>query len=279
MTAIEKAAAAVVALARNEVGYMEKASNADLYDKTANAGSGNWTKYGAEIDAQRGTYEFYNGPKNGYDWCDQFVDWLFIKLFGIDMARKMLYQPMASCGAGCKFSASYFKQNSAWLSGGQTPRPGDQSFFGPRGDESHTGIVAEVKDGRVYTVEGNAGNRVQLRSYAINDGSIAGYGRPNYALVADRYTADAETVTPDTPIADDADTCTVELPWLREGARGKEVESLQALLKLRQSSAITVDGWFGPRTATTLRAFQMAHGLVVDEVCGPQSWRTLLKGG
>ena len=45
MTAIDK----LIAIASDEVGYLEKRSNASLYDKTANAGSGNYTKYWAEI--------------------------------------------------------------------------------------------------------------------------------------------------------------------------------------------------------------------------------------
>ena len=35
----------VIKTALNEVGYAEKASNKDLDSKTANAGSGNYTKY------------------------------------------------------------------------------------------------------------------------------------------------------------------------------------------------------------------------------------------
>ena len=47
----------------NEVGYLEKASNASLDDKTANAGDKNYTKYG----------KWYGG--NGLYWCQQFVSW------------------------------------------------------------------------------------------------------------------------------------------------------------------------------------------------------------
>lgn len=43
MTAIER----VIATARAEIGYIEKATNSQLEGKTANAGSGNWTKYAA----------------------------------------------------------------------------------------------------------------------------------------------------------------------------------------------------------------------------------------
>ena len=41
MTAIDK----VIKIADAEVGYLEKKSNSNLYDKTANAGSNNYTKY------------------------------------------------------------------------------------------------------------------------------------------------------------------------------------------------------------------------------------------
>ena len=39
----------------------------------------------------------------------------------------------------------------------------------------------------VITIEGNAANMVQKRSYARTHANIAGYGRPDYALVADRF--------------------------------------------------------------------------------------------
>ena len=194
-TPIEKAAACVVAIAEAEIGYCEKASNSQLNDKTANAGSGNWTKYGAYFDAMRGEYEYYNGSKNGFDWCDQFVDFCFAQAFGVDDGRKVLYQPMRSCGAGCAWSASYFRENGAFYS---TPKVGDQIFFGPKGNESHTGIVVDVSSDKVVTVEGNANNKVMRRTYSRSDGNIAGYGRPNFSLVADRFED-----KPLPPIADD----------------------------------------------------------------------------
>ena len=53
----------LVAVARQEVGYLEKASNAMLDEKTANAGMSNYTKYG----------EWYG--QNGLYWCQQFISW------------------------------------------------------------------------------------------------------------------------------------------------------------------------------------------------------------
>ena len=49
MSAIDK----LIQIAENEVGYLEKRSNSQLYNKTANAGSGNYTKYWAEIKPKR----------------------------------------------------------------------------------------------------------------------------------------------------------------------------------------------------------------------------------
>nr|DAQ25817.1 MAG TPA: hypothetical protein [Caudoviricetes sp.] len=53
----------LIEVARKEIGYLEKASNAKLEEKTANAGMSNYTKYG----------EWYGG--NGNYWCQQFVSW------------------------------------------------------------------------------------------------------------------------------------------------------------------------------------------------------------
>ena len=45
MTAIDK----LIQTADNEVGYLEKSSNSQLDDKTANAGMNNYTKYWRDI--------------------------------------------------------------------------------------------------------------------------------------------------------------------------------------------------------------------------------------
>ena len=69
----------VLKIAEAEVGYLEKASNSQLDSKTANAGSANYTKYARDLDNISG---FYNGKKNGYPWCDVFIDWCFVQAYG-----------------------------------------------------------------------------------------------------------------------------------------------------------------------------------------------------
>ena len=163
----------VLRIAAEEVGYMEKASNYDLDSKTGNAGNENWTKYARDLwDANP---HFYQGPKNGYDWCTVFVDWCLYRAAGSDssyaQATKYYTGPY---GAGCGFAGDYYKAAGAWHT---TPKPGDQIFIN---DFSHTGLVEKVEGGRVCTIEGNSANMVRRRSYAVGDPCIDGYGRPRY---------------------------------------------------------------------------------------------------
>ena len=187
MTSVEK----ILSTARSEIGYLEKASNYNLDNKTANAGHANYTKYARDLDATN----IYNGKKNGYNWCDIFVDWCFVTTFGFEMALQMTYQPTNSYGAGCTSSASYYKNNNKFFT--SNPQPGDQIFFTNDGGKSfyHTGIVEKVENGRVYTIEGNTsslagvvsnGGAVRDKSYLLTYKYIGGYGRPNYSLYKDK---------------------------------------------------------------------------------------------
>ena len=164
----------VIEIALNEVGYKGKKSNSQLDSKTANQ-SGKYNKYARDLDNISG---FYNGKKNGYDWCDIFVDWCFVKAVGVEKALELLCQPKKSTGAGCGFSMNFYKQKGRLFN---APQVGDQIFFGKAGDIYHTGLVYEVENGRVYTIEGNSGSsEVAKWNYAIGDKNIAGYGRPAY---------------------------------------------------------------------------------------------------
>lgn len=170
-------AAAVITVAIAEIGYKEKASNSNLDDKSANAGSANYTKYARDFDQKYPRW--YNGKKNGYAWCDMFVDWCFLTAFGYENALRLLCQPEKSAGAGCTYSLRYFKNKGQLYT--SNPQPGDQIFFGTsQSDVSHTGIVEKVDGSKVYTIEGNTSDMVARRSYALTNSRIVGYGRPKY---------------------------------------------------------------------------------------------------
>ncbi len=174
MTAPER----LIAAAGEQVGYLGKKSNAQLDSPQANP-NGLWNKFARDLDALG---DFYNGRKNGYDWCDVFVDWCFVHTFGRELAQKLLCQPDRSLGAGTGYSLNYFKQKGRLFS---SPEPGDQIFFGDSRSTWHTGIVNRVEGGFVHTTEGNAGNpsAVRLCKYRVGAKSIKGYGRPDWAIV------------------------------------------------------------------------------------------------
>lgn len=178
----------VLKVALNEVGYLEKSKSAYkknpdiIYEKTAGAGSDNYTKYGKEM------HDIY--PKvmdfPAY-WCDSFVDWCFYKAYGISTAKSLLGgnfddYTVASCGMYDKKGA-LFKE----------PKVGDQVFFTRNGKPSgchHTGIVYQVDSTYFYTIEGNTsgasgvvanGGGVTKKKYVLSNykGKVL-FGRPKY---------------------------------------------------------------------------------------------------
>ena len=175
----------VISIATNEIGYLEKASTAQLDDKTANAGRLNYTKYARDLDR----ISWFNGKKQGAAWCAVFVTWCFYKAFGAS-AREMLFQPTKdNCAAGCGYARSYFNRAGHLH---QEPEPGDQIFFfsSDLSSISHTGLVVDVTSTHVYTIEGNTsdgssvvdnGGAVCRKSYTLGYNRIAGYGRPDWS--------------------------------------------------------------------------------------------------
>ena len=143
------------------------------------ASPGKWNKYAAYMDS----LGMYNGPKNGYDWCDVTYDCGIAQTFGPDMVQPMLNQPKGGCGAGCEFSAQYYKDMGRWS---HEPSLGAQIFFG---NYDHTGCVVGYNDGVVHTIEGNtgygsgySGGAVLEHTYDRGSAWIAGYGTPRWEL-------------------------------------------------------------------------------------------------
>lgn len=182
----------IVSLANSYVGYLGKKSVDELYDYKENA-NGKYNMFAYELDQVNG---FYNGKKNGYDWCAVFVHWLFYKQFGKANTMNMLYLLDNSLGAGVKYAAQYYKQNNSFY---DSPEVGDQIFFGTSNTWNHTGIVINVENGFVSTVEGNAkasfdgityDSAVARFRYPLNYDYIIGYGRPNWSVVEQSETKD-----------------------------------------------------------------------------------------
>lgn len=254
----------VLAIAQEEVGYLEKASPSQLDSKTANAGKKNYTKYGRDMG------------NNGVEWCGQFVSWCFKQAYGDTIAKQLL------CGGYHAYTptgAQYFKNKGRYKKRGTyTPKPGDVIFFysSTKGRIGHVGIVTKTSSGKVYTIEGNTsgantlitnGGGVRAKSYALTSTYIDGYGDVAYDGAASSGTTST------------TGKVTVALDTLKSGSEGAQVRTVQRLLlamgyKLPKYGA---DGDFGSETLGAVKAFQKAKGLEVDGIVGTDTWSALLK--
>lgn len=248
----------VIAEAEKHIGWKE--NNGD-----------NFNPFAAFLDTLPG---FYNGIKNGYAWCDIFVDYCFVKAYGADMAKKLINHN--DCGAGCIFSAKAYREMNRF---DKNPKVGDQVFFGAAGCETHTGIVVDVTDDYVITIEGNTSDAVKRRQYPKNY-SFAGFGHPRYELLvsdAEREEIEELNAEPKAPEASSAEI----YPTLCEGDTGSWVSVMQAMLEALGYSVgrSGIDGEFGPDTAEALIDFEFDMDLPVSNVCNAAIWELLKAGG
>lgn len=161
----------VIEIAKGEVGYLEKKSNSQLDSKTANAGSNNYTKYGA----------WYG--MNGQPWCDMFVSWCAYQAGESDAVGKFAYVPSHQ---------NFFANQGRYYDRDKiTPKTGDIPIFR---NESHIGFVEYVSGGYVHTIEGNTsggsglvtnGGGVFRKSYPLSSSYIQGYCVPAYGSSVD----------------------------------------------------------------------------------------------
>lgn len=165
MTEIDK----ILKIAEAEIGYLEKRSNNDLYDKTANAGSGNYTKYWADI---KNSYQ-------GQPWCAAFVTWCMSKALGESRAALLLkHYPFVYCPALAAKGPLYEK-----------PARGDVVLFYRNGEYTHTGFVTKASGSTFSTIEGNTsggsgiianGGCVCAKSYSLSSLPGTKFFRPAY---------------------------------------------------------------------------------------------------
>ena len=259
----------VIELAKSQIGYHEKATNDQLDDFTANAGHNNYTKYARDLDAIEG---FYNGLKQGQPFCDVFVDWCFCRAYGPYIGLQLLCQPLQSAGAGCMYSAQYYEKQGRFFATGA--EIGDQIFFDYGSGINHTGIVVDVRQYSIITVEGNADDMVKQCAYPHSATYIAGFGRPNWAMDGEPEPYDPEPVEPTIETVE----VTATVPIIKYGDESMWVKVMQVLLigKGFSCGQWGADGEYGMQTKIGLYEFQKANNLKTDCVCDEQTWSVLL---
>lgn len=271
----------LIKIAEAEVGYLEKKTNSQLDDKTANAGYNNWTKYARDLHKAG----YYNGNKNGYAWCDCFVDWLFLQLCDGDATKaEWMICQTGDYGAGCGYSMRYYKSAGRFYT---SPKPGDQIFFGTSSSVAHTGIVYKVDSSTVYTIEGNTsgtagvvanGGGVFKKSYSRSYSRIVGYGRPRYDEDASGVENNTDSENENT--TKEETTVNIELKVLKKGSLNKQVKTLQRILVAMgyDLGKNPIDGSFGAKTDAAVRKYQSDNKLASDGIVGEITWSKLLKG-
>ena len=65
---------------------------------------------------------------------------------------------------------------------------------------------------------------------------------------------------------------------IRRGSKGETVAEIQGILERLgyDLGSCGVDGDFGRMTEKAVKAFQKDHGLTVDGICGPKTWKELM---
>lgn len=108
------------------------------------------------------------GLPEGDSWCASFVSWCYLQAYDGDRsALPFPYSP------GARALLREFK-DKGWAhspNSGYQPRPGDIVVWWREKLEGwlgHVGLVHQLKDGMLYTIEGNKSARVQGFSYVFS---------------------------------------------------------------------------------------------------------------
>lgn len=236
MSALQK----IIDIELEEVGYIEKASNANLDSETANKGLNNYTKYSRDINALG--LKGYQGSA----WCCTHQFWVEVQAVGLEQALKN-WNMTKSTYVGYNCFATY----NAFKAVGKTskkPKVGCLVVF----TFSHIGRVIAINGDIITTVEGNTssatyernGGMVAKKTYKYNDPKIKGYCIIDYAGTV------------------------ATSPYLQLGSEGKYVKELQENLNKLGYDCGAVDGDFGSKTEKAVIKFQTDNDLEPDGIVG-----------
>lgn len=115
------------------------------------------------------------------DWCDIFLSYLFIALNAVDL--------IGGTECGVERHIQIFKNVGIWEEDGSIiPKPGwiicynwDDGTQPNDGWADHIGIIIDVKDNVIITIEGNVGKKVSECYIPVGYGYIRGFAKPKYS--------------------------------------------------------------------------------------------------
>ena len=238
----------VVSIAQNQLGYKEKATNSNLDDFTANAGSANITKYHRDL-----------GIGQGSEWCGIFVKWV-----------------LQSAGVSAAETPSNYKWVPDWQSlyknkgryhsrGTYVPKPGDLVIisWSSNGSRDHIGIVESVDSVALNYISGNRSNSVTKDWIRQDNAMITGYCEVDYGSIPNNNNPGEPYPIPTRNIS--------------RGTSGDDVKWVQKFANDIMGAGIAVDGISGDQTVNVIRQFQSQYGLTVDGIAGTQTINKMLE--
>ena len=271
-TDVDKEIEKVILIAKNEEGYLEKKSNNQLDNKTANAGSANYTKYWRDIKPD---YQ-------GQPWCAAFISWCFMKAFGLDNAKKLLkHWPYVYCPTLGKL----FARNA-------NPKIGDVVIFYHNGTFTHTGLVTAVIGDRFYTIEGNTsgasgiianGGGVCAKSYLNSQMPGTKFCTPDYSIVSNAVNKPSDINKIPSNTIQTGEKYMFNPETVKAGDKNTSVLLLQEILRARgfkgkNGKALKLTWTADANTIYALKAYQESRKevLEVDGICGSETWKDLI---
>ena len=212
---------------------------------------------------------------NGTAWCAIFVTYC-ARHVGIPTS---VIPNFASCTIS---RDSFWKPNKRWKSRTEyTPRAGDIIYFDwdLSGNCDHVGIVKDVDDNYIYTIEGNTKGGysvagVRSKKYARSYKYIAGYGVPNYESIGDTTVVEEDGSNDNDIVAG----VKAFQKWLNsyidagliiDGSCGSltrtaAVRAIQTIMNKEYGKNLEVDGSYGPATKAAVKTIkQGTKGTIV----------------
>ncbi|GEM_PF-5264587 len=155
----------IVEIAKSQIEYHEGSNSSDCSGNSS--GSGDFTEYGT----------WYGSNTS---WCAIFISWCA----AVAGVPTNIIKRQASAASGSFNTANYYSFGS------YTPQKGDILYlWNPY--SNHVGLVKDVDDTWIYTIEGNMSNKVRECKYSKSTGKISWYnsdpqkivsiGAPNYS--------------------------------------------------------------------------------------------------
>lgn len=144
----------VLAIARSQIGYRESTKNYQVLEDGETIHG--YTRYG----------QWYGIPYG--NWCAMFVSFC---LHYADVEDMPLDSVCANWITALSEVGLYRPADE------YVPQPGDLVFFDWDADglSNHVGLVAELEDHQITTIEGNYSDRVKENTYDLDDQKILGY--------------------------------------------------------------------------------------------------------